>query len=64
MIKPEKVKKNTSETEIDQSSNKKETCGMWLNIGIPNMVKSGRSDQLSQWERDWYEENIGLKSHL
>ncbi len=48
--------------EKDKSPNKKEICGMWLNVGIPYMVKSGRSDQLSQWERDWYEENFRPKS--
>ncbi len=35
---------------------------MWLNVGIPYMVKSGRSDQLAQWERDWYNENFGPKT--
>ena len=41
---------------------KKEVCGMWFEMVIPYMVKSGRSDQLDQWERDWYEENIRRKS--
>ncbi len=49
-------------TDKDRHLTQKEVCGMWLNVGIPYMVKSGRSDQLAQWERDWYNENFGPKS--
>ncbi len=34
---------------------------MWFQVVIPYMVKNGRSDQLDQWERDWYEETLDQK---
>ncbi len=58
----EKVEKNVVETKRESGPKKKEICGMWFEVVIPYMVKSGRSDQLDQWERDWYEENIRRKS--
>ena len=44
-----------------QHLTQKQVCGMWLQVGIPYMVKSGRSDKLDQWERDWYEETLDQK---
>ncbi len=51
---------NVDNTNPDSENalTQKDVCGMWLHVGIPYMVKNGRSDQLSQWERDWYEEKF------
>ncbi len=54
LMKKKERKKNKDETNKDQRLTQKQVCGTWLNVGIPYMVSSGRSDQLAQWERDWY----------
>ena len=40
---------------------KGKTSGMWLYVGIPKMIRMGKSDELYDWEKKWFNSKIGIR---
>ena len=40
--------------------NRKEgkSSGMWIYVGIPKMIRMGKSDDLYDWEKKWFNSQI------
>ena len=37
------------------------TSGMWKYVGIPYLVKIGKHDELYDWEKQWFNNGIGIR---
>ena len=34
---------------------------MWKYVGIPYLVKTGKHDELYDWEKQWFNNGIGIR---
>jgi hypothetical protein len=43
---------------LHQKRKEGRTSGMWIYVGIPKMVRMGKSDDLYNWEKKWFNSRI------
>ena len=56
---------NLDNSEISKQLHKKRkqgrTSGMWKFVGISWMVRNGKWNELYQWEKDWFNLQMGSR---
>ena len=46
---------------LHQKRKEGKTSGMWIYVGIPKMIRMGKSDDLYDWEKELFDKYIGIR---